>query len=353
MPQQMPAGMELHHHFITSRGVEMKQLQFPVTRRTAGVSLVLAAAALASPPVRAQTKYPDHPVRVILPFGAGGVADVTSRLVAEALSQKLGQNFVIENMPGAGGITAARAAISGGKDGYTLALQTSGSAISAQLFEHLPFDPLKDFVPISTIGYFTCDFAVAASSPYKTLGDFLKSARDKPAKLNLGTINVGSTQNLTAELFKSMAGINVEIVTFRGSPDVVVGLLRDDIQLAVDFYAALKPSFDNGQTRALATSAPQRSPELANVPTVQEAGVAGFDVTGWNALYAPAETPDDIVQILNKALHEVLADPELKKRALDLGINAKASTPAELDAHMRGDIDKWGKVIASAHIPKQ
>jgi tripartite-type tricarboxylate transporter receptor subunit TctC len=233
----------------------MKRLSFSVTRRTAAVSLALAAAGLASPSVRAQAKYPDHPVRVILPFGAGGVADVTSRLVAEALSKKLGQNFVIENMPGAGGIAAARAAIAGGKDGYTLTLQTSGSAISAALFEHLPFDPLKDFVPISTIGYFTCDFAVETSSPFKTLGDFLKAARDKPATLNVGTINVGSTQNLTAELFKSMAGVNVVLVPFRGSPDVVVGLLRGDIQMAVDFYAALKPSFDNGQTRALATVA--------------------------------------------------------------------------------------------------
>jgi tripartite-type tricarboxylate transporter receptor subunit TctC len=303
--------------------------------------------------LRAQAKYPDRPVRVILPFGAGGVADVTSRLVAQAMGEKLGQNFVIENMPGAGGIAAARAAIAGGKDGYTLTLQTSGTAISAQLFEHLPFDPLKDFIPISTIGYFTCDFAVETSSPFKALGDFIKAAREKPATLNVGTINVGSTQNLTAELFKSMAGIDVVIVPFRGSPDVVVGLLRGDIQLAVDFYAALKPSFDNEQTRALATSAPQRSPELPDVPTVQEAGVAGFDVTGWNALYAPAGTPDEIIQILNKALREVLTEPDLKKRALDLGIDARASTPAELDAHMRNDIDKWGKVIASAHIPKQ
>jgi tripartite-type tricarboxylate transporter receptor subunit TctC len=331
----------------------MKRLNFPVTRRTATVSLALAAAGLASPPLRAQAKYPDRPVRVILPFGAGGVADVTSRLVAQAMGEKLGQNFVIENMPGAGGIAAARAAIAGGKDGYTLTLQTSGTAISAQLFEHLPFDPLKDFIPISTIGYFTCDFAVETSSPFKALGDFIKAAREKPATLNVGTINVGSTQNLTAELFKSMAGIDVVIVPFRGSPDVVVGLLRGDIQLAVDFYAALKPSFDNEQTRALATSAPQRSPELPDVPTVQEAGVAGFDVTGWNALYAPAGTPDEIIQILNKALREVLTEPDLKKRALDLGIDARASTPAELDAHMRNDIDKWGKVIASAHIPKQ
>jgi tripartite-type tricarboxylate transporter receptor subunit TctC len=324
-----------------------------VSRRTAVVSLAALSAGLAAPAVRAQSKYPDKPVRVILPFGAGGVADVTARLVAASLSDKLGQNFVIENMPGAGGIAAARAALSAPADGYTLMLQTNGTAISVPLFNHLPFDPVKDFAPISIIGFFTCDFMVDASSPYRTLGDFLKAAKEKPGTLNVGTINVGSTQNLTAELFKSMAGVDVVIVPFRGSPDVVVALLRGDIQMAIDFYAALKPTLDGGKARVIATSAPQRSPELPNVATVQEGGVAGFDVTAWNGLYAPKGTPDAIIQTLNAALHEVLADPDLKKRALELGIDTKASTPAELDARMRGDIEKWGKVIAAANIPKQ
>jgi len=331
----------------------MKQTPFGISRRTAVFALPLMAAGLAAPVARGEAKYPDHPVRVILPFGPGGVADVTARLVAQALSEKLGQNFFIENMPGAGGISAARAALAGGTDGYTLTLLTNGTAISVPLFTHLPFDPLKEFVPISTIGYFTCDFVVNASSPYQTLGDFLKAAKAKPGTLNVGTINVGSTQNLTAELFKAMAGIDVVIVPFRSSPDVVVALLRDDIQMDIDFYAALKPTLDGGKARAIATSAPLRSPELPNIPTVQEGGVANFEVTAWNGLYAPAGTPDAIIQTLNKALHDVLADPDLKKRALDLGIDAKASTPAELDGRMRGDIEKWGKVIAQAGIAKQ
>ena len=324
-----------------------------LTRRTAVFSLAALSAGFFAPAVRAQAKYPQKPVRVILPFGAGGVADVTARLVAASLSDKLGQNFVIENMPGAGGIAAARAAISGGNDGYTLMLQTNGTAISVPLFEHLPFDPVKDFVPISTIGTFTCDFMVNAASPYQTLADFLKAAKEKPGTLNIGTINVGGTQNLTAELFKSMAGIDVVIVPFRGSPDVVVALLRNDVQMAIDFYAALKPTLDGGKARVIATSAPQRAPELPNVPTVAESGVTGFDVTAWNGLYAPAGTSDAIVQTLNAALHHVLANADLKKRALDLGIDTKASTPAELDARMRGDIAKWGQVIAKANIPKQ
>jgi len=313
---------------------------------------ILTAVALTSG-AQAQSDYPNRPVRVILPFAAGGVADITARLVAEGLGAKLGQNFVIENVPGAGGIAAARAALAGGNDGYTLTLLTNGTAISVPLFEQLPFDPLKDFVPISLIGSFETVFIVNASSPYQTLGDFLKAAHEKPGSLNIGTVNVGSTQNLTAELFRSTAGIDAVIVPFRASPEVVVALLRGDVQMAIDFYAALKPSLDNGKARAVATGGLKRSPALPEVATVQEGGVPGFDVTAWNGLYAPKGTPDAIVGKLNEALHQVLAEPDLRKRALDLGIDAKASTPAELDARMRADIEKWGKVIAQAHIPKQ
>jgi tripartite-type tricarboxylate transporter receptor subunit TctC len=331
----------------------MKAAHSSIVRGVAAVVLALSAIAATTAPSMAQSNYPDHPVRVILPFAAGGVADITARLVAQKLSEKLGQNFVIENNPGAGGITAARAALAGGTDGYTLTLLTNGTAISVPLFNHLPFDPLKQFVPISTIGDFSCVFMVNATSPYKTLGDFLAAARAKPGTLNIGTINVGSTQNLTAELFKSMAGINTVIVPFRATPDVVVALLRDDVQMGIDFYAPFKPDLDNGKGRALATSGVQRSPELPNIVTVREGGVAGFEVTAWNGLFAPVGTPDAIIQKLNGALHEVLADPDLKQRALSLGIDAKASTPQELEARLRGDIEKWGKVIAQANIPKE
>jgi tripartite-type tricarboxylate transporter receptor subunit TctC len=324
-----------------------------ILRNLAAFSFALAAANLAADGAYAQSAYPDHPVRVILPFGPGGVADITARLVAEKLSQKLGQNFVIENNPGAGGIAAAHAVLQAPADGYTLAFLSNGTAISVPLFEKLPFDPLKQFVPVSALGYFNLDFAVAANSDFKSLGDVLKAARDKPGTINLGSITVGSTQNLTAQLFKAMSGTDIVIVPFRTSPDEAVALLRGDIQMEVEFYAALKPSLRSGQARALASSGPKRSPELPDVPTVSEAGVPNFDVTSWNALYAPAGTPQPIIDKLNGALREVLADPDLKKRALDLGIETKGSTPDEMDARMRSDIDKWTKVIESAHIPKQ
>jgi tripartite-type tricarboxylate transporter receptor subunit TctC len=330
----------------------------PVSKRAilcnlAAFAFALAAANLAADGAYAQSAYPDHPVRVILPFGPGGVADITARLVAEKLSQKLGQNFVIENNPGAGGIAAAHAVLQAPADGYTLAFLSNGTAISVPLFEKLPFDPLKQFVPVSALGYFNLDFAVAANSDFKSLGNVLKAARDKPGSINLGSITVGSTQNLTAQLFKAMSGTDIVIVPFRTSPDEAVALLRGDIQMEVEFYAALKPSLQSGQARALASSGPKRSPELPDVPTVSEAGVPNFDVTSWNALYAAAGTPQPIIDKLNGALREVLADPDLKKRALDLGIETKGSTPDEMDARMRSDIDKWTKVIESAHIPKQ
>jgi tripartite-type tricarboxylate transporter receptor subunit TctC len=324
-----------------------------IRRPLAAIAFALAVTAVTSFTATGESNYPDRPVRVIVPFGPGGVADITIRLVAEKLSAKLGQNFVVENVPGAGGIAAARAVLAAPADGYTLAFFTNGTAISVSLFQSLPFDPLKQFTPISSIGYFGLVFLTAGNSSYQSLGDVLKTARDKPGTVNLGAIVVGSTQDLTAELFKSMSGADLVIVPFRTSPDEAVALLRGDIQMSVEFYAALKPSLQSGQARALATSGPKRSPELPDVPTVREAGVTNFDVTSWNALYAPTGLPPAIIDKLNHALQEVLSDPDLKKRALDLGIDAKASTPAEMDARMRSDIEKWGKVIESAHIPKQ
>jgi tripartite-type tricarboxylate transporter receptor subunit TctC len=302
---------------------------------------------------RAQEKYPDHPVRIVVPFAAGGLGDIAARLIGDKLSEKFGEHFFVENQPGAGGISAARAALAGGNDGYTLVLITNATAISVALFNRLPYDPLKEFVPVSGIGSIDLDFVTEASSPFRTLGDVLAAARASPGTLNLGSVVAGSTQNLTAQLLKSMSGADLVIVPFRATPDEIVALLRGDIQLAVDFYAALKPSLAGGKTRAIATTASRRSEELPDVPTVAEAGVPGFDVRSWNALYAPAGTPAAIIAALNRALQDILTDPEFKKRALDLGIDSRPTSAAEVDARMRSDIEKWAKVIADAGIPKQ
>lgn len=314
-----------------------------------------ALCALALSPVRAgaETRYPDKPVRIVLPFAAGGVADITARIVADKLSNKLGQRFYVENQPGAGGITAARTVISSPPDGYTLALLSNGTAVSVSLFEKLPFDPLKDFAPISSLGFFDFLLCTGANSEFRTLGDFVAAARARPGALNVGTINIGSTQNLSAELFKTAAGIDFTIIPYKTTPDIQVSLLQGNIALVIDGYSSMKGNLADGKFRALASSASVRSESTPDVATVQESGVANYDVVSWNALFAPAGTPEAIVTTLNGALRDILTEADVKKRLIELGIEARASTPQEISARLKSDIDKWRSVIEKAGIPKQ
>jgi tripartite-type tricarboxylate transporter receptor subunit TctC len=328
------------------------KISAPVPRRLLLASIPALFAAVAFP-ASAQAKYPDHPVRIVVPFAAGGVADSTSRIVADKLSEKLGQRFYVENQPGAGGIIAARQALSAAADGYTLILLTNGTAVSVSLFEKLPFDPVKDFTPVSSLGYFDFAFVTSTASGFKTLGDFIAAAKAKPGALNVGTINVGSTQNLSAELFKTAAGIDFTLVPFRGNHDAEVALLQGNVSLVVDSYSVLQGNIDGGKLRALASSGAVRSESTPNLPTAQESGVAGYDVVSWNAFFARAGTPPDIVKTLNSALQEVLSDPDLKKKMLSLGIEAKASTPEAIEDRLKSDIEKWRAVVDKAHIPKQ
>jgi tripartite-type tricarboxylate transporter receptor subunit TctC len=312
-------------------------------RRTMLRAAAVLIAALTALPANAQT-WPDRPVKIVLPFGAGGVADVSTRLIANKLGERLGQRFVIENMPGAGGIAAAKAVLSAPADGYTLGLVTNGTAISAAIFNRLPFDPVNEFDMISTFGTFDLVFAVSADSPYKTLADFVTAAKAAPGKLNVGTVNVGGTQNLGAELLKTAAGIDVQIVPFRNSPEIAVALLRGDMQMMVDFPPALKGQVDSGRVRLLATSGPKRSAFMPG---------PGYEVTSWNGVFAPRGTPSNVVTRMNAALKDVLALPEVKQRLLELGIEARPSTPDELMALFKADVKKWDAVIVKAGIEKK
>ena len=315
--------------------------------------LVLLALAVPQHQAWAQTNYPGKPVRIVLPFAAGGVADITARVIAERLGVRLNGRFYVENQPGAGGIAAARSVISSPADGYTLALLSNGTAISVSLFNKLPYDPLKDFAPISSLGYFDFILATSADSPFKTLAEFIAAARAKPGSLNVGTINVGSTQNLSAELFKTAAKLDFVIIPHRGTPEVLISTMQGNLGLMIDSYSALKGNLADGKIRALAATGPARSASTPDIPTVQQSGIAGYDVVSWNALFAPSGTPPEIVKMLNQALQEILAEPDVKKRLLELGIEAKASTPEEISARLKSDIDKWRNVIEKAGIPKQ
>jgi tripartite-type tricarboxylate transporter receptor subunit TctC len=321
-------------------------------RKLLTILITLALWTLAAPS-GAQAGYPDRSVRIVLPFAAGGVADITARVIAEKLGNRLGQRFYVENQAGAGGIVAAKTVISSAPDGYTLALLSNGTAVSVSLFKKLPYDPLRDFTPISSLGTFDFVFATAASSQFKTLPDFIAAARAKPGALNVGTINVGNTQNLSAELFKTAAGVDFTIIPYRGTPEIQVALLQGDVAIMVDSYSAMKGNLADSKLRALASSGARRSEATPDMATVRESGVTDYDVVSWNALFAPAGTPPEIIKTLNSALREILADADVRKRLLDLGIEAKVSTPEELSDRLKSDIDKWGKVIEKAGIEKQ
>jgi tripartite-type tricarboxylate transporter receptor subunit TctC len=323
-----------------------------ITRRTFSMGAVAAASAPMLPHLARAQAYPSRPIRFVLAFGAGGVADITARIAADKLGEKLGQRIVVENQPGPGGIAAARSVTSAPADGHTLGLVTNGTAISVGAYNSLPFDPIKDFAPISLLGSFGLVFAANAQSPFKTVADFIKTAREQPGKLNVGTINVGGTQNLAAELFKSSAGVDFQIIPYRGTPEIVIALLRNDVQLLIDFYAPLKGALSDNQIRPIGTAGLARASYLPDVPFVAEA-VPGYEVTAWNGIFAKAGTPPAIVAQINRALREVLVMPDVTSKYLELGVDAKASSPEELAAQIKTEIVKWAAVIDKAGIPKQ
>jgi tripartite-type tricarboxylate transporter receptor subunit TctC len=317
-------------------------------RGAAGALLLLFAFVQSA---SAQSDYPNRPIRLIVGFGAGGLADITMRIVAERLSERLGQRVVIDNRPGAGGVVAAQAAAGAPPDGYTLIVLSIGTAISVSLLKSLPFDPVKDFVPISSVAYFDLLLLVNANSPMKSLGDLLAAARSRGNAMNFATINPGSSQNLSAELFKTAAGIDATIVPYRTTPETLVALTRDEVGVVFESYAALKGAIDAGQVRPIASTGTKRS--LPDVPTAQESGLKDYDVVGWNAIFAPAGTPPGVVSLLNRHINEVVALPDVQKRILDLGTEPRASTPAELGALLTNDIRKWAAVIEQAKIEKR
>jgi len=329
-----------------------------ISRRTAIKSLAAGAAGLATAPglatnAFAQAKWPNGPIKLVVPFGAGGVGDLTARIAAEKIGDKLGARLFIENQPAAGGITAARSVVTAEPDGNTLALFSNGTAISVGLFNKLPFDPVKQFKPVSTISFFDFIFVTSSKTPYKTLGDVIKAAKENPGKLNIGTIAIGSTQHLSAELFKSQANIDLRVVNFRTTPDLMLAAMRQDVDLIIDSYASLKTNVEDGSLRALATSSGTRTIWMPDLPTVQESGVPNFDVLSWNAIYVRAETPQPIIDKLNAVMVEVLADPETKKRMLEIGVEARGSTPADTLKRLTDDITKWTAVINKAGIEKR
>ena len=304
---------------------------------------------------QAQTaaNFPIKTIKIVVPFGAGGIADLTARTVGAKMAEFLGQAVVIENKPGAGGIAAGELVAKSEPDGSTLLLMSNGTAVSASLFKSLPFDTVKDFAPVSTLGFFDITLVTKADSQFKTLADLLSFAKANPGKLNVGTINIGSTQNLAAELFKSTASINVQIVPFNGTPAVITALRGGQIDAAVEILGPVKTQIDAKAIHALAVMGLKRAPSMPNVPTAKESGVTNMNAASWNALAVSAKTPKDIVAKLNVAVTAALVSADVKQKLDSLGVEAVASRPEVLGELLNAEIKRWGEVITRANIPKQ
>lgn len=300
----------------------------------------------------AQT-YPTKPIRIMVPFAAGGVADITARVLAQRMSETIGQQVLVENRPSAGGIIAAEAVAKADPDGYTLLLVSNGTAVSATLFRTLPYDTLKDFAPVSTAGFFDIAILVRGESNLSSVRDLIAYAKANPNKVSVGTINIGSTQNLAAELFKSMAAIDVQTVPFKTTPAVITALRGGDVQVAFEILAPVIAQVKAGVVKAIAVASDQRFSGLPNVPTVAESGLPGYRASSWNGISAPAKTPRAVIDRLNREIGTALATPTVKQRLQDLGVEAKASTPEALQTLLASEIAKWGAVIEKAKIEKQ
>jgi tripartite-type tricarboxylate transporter receptor subunit TctC len=320
--------------------------------RGAAALVALACAAALADNARAAGDYPIRPVRIVVPYGPGGAGDLTIRLLANKLSQNLKQSFVIENRPGAGGIAAIRAVLSAPADGYTLGEMGNGQAISISLFQSLPYNVLKDFAQISVAANFALLLVVPPTSPFKSVKEVIEAARGAPGKLNLGAINPGSTQNLSAHLFQQVSSAQFTVVTYRTTPDLVTALLRGDVDFGFDYYAGLESTIGPDKLHVIATSGEQRDPLLKDVPTAKESGLPDYVVTSWNGVGAPAGVPTEIINVLSAEIRRALASPDLQERMLRLGLEARGSTPEEMRDRTARDMTKWREVIEKAGIPK-
>lgn len=297
--------------------------------------------------------YPTRPIKVIVGFGPGGVADVTARVVGRKLGAILGQTIIVENKPTAGGIVAADTVAKAEPDGYTLLLMTNGNAVSASLFRSLPYDIRKDLAPVSTLGFFDVAIVAGRDSHIDSLSDMIAYAKANPGKLDIGTINIGSTQNLAAELFKSMTGMVATIVPFKGSPAVIEALRSHEVQIGFEMLAPIVQQARSGAVKILAVASDRRYPGLPDVPTAGEAGVPGYTASSWNAIAAPAKTPREVIERLNQAVNQALVAPEVQQKLALQGVVARGSTPAQMGILVGDDIEKWRKVIERAHIERQ
>jgi len=316
-------------------------------------SIVACAAIITPASLWAQSAFPSKAIRLVVPNAPGGAADLTARTVAEKMAKGLGQPVVIDNRPGAGGVVAGQAVASAAPDGYTMLLISSGTAVSEALFKSLPFDAAKDFTPVAPLASFDLVIVSSPTGQFKTLSDLVKWAKANPGKLNIGTPAIGTTQNLAAELFKTAADIDAQVVPFKGTPDVITAIRGGQIQVGLDILSPLLSQIQAKALLPLAVTGAKRSRVLPDVPTAQEEGLKNLNAASWNGLAVPAKTPQAVVDRLSKEINVALADPEVRKKLEALNLDPNPGSPADATALLNGDIKRWGEVIERAKIEKQ
>src|SRR6202521_208422 len=311
-------------------------------------ALALAAALLATPNLASHSlaqDYPTRPIRIIVPFGAGGPADVTARQIGSILQEKFGQPIVVENRTGAGGVIGTVEAAKSPPDGYTLLMMSNTQTANESLVPTRKYELMRDLAPIAPVNYSDLVIVVHPSVAAKTLAEFIALAKSQPGKLNYASSGQGTPYHMAGELFKTMAGIDVVHVPYRNSGEARSGVIGGQVQMMIDAVTTMAPNIGENQVRALATTGKTRSGALPDVPTVTDAGVAGYEATIWLGLMAPAGTPKPIIDRLNAAVNEVVKRPDIVKLWKDQGAVPMSMTPEAFDKYLHGDIAKWAEVV--------
>ena len=311
--------------------------------------LAALVALLAASPAAAQT-WPQKPVKLVVPFAPGGSNDIMARLVGQKLSERLGQQFIVDNRPGASGIIGTDAAAKSEPDGYTVLMMSLTLAVNPSLYAKLPYDTEKDLVPVSLVASAPLMLVVHPSLPAPSVKEFIAYARAQPDKLNFGSGGAGTTPHLAGELLKSMAGLKVTHVPYKGGGPALADLVGGQIQFMLENIPSTLPFVKGGKLRALAVTALKRSPLVSDLPTLDESGLKGFEIVGWNGFFVPAGTPPAIASKLHAEVVKVLALPEVKDRLAGLGADPVGSSPDEFAAFLRAEMRKWAKLVKDAGI---
>jgi tripartite-type tricarboxylate transporter receptor subunit TctC len=308
--------------------------------------LAAALAALAATSLALAQPYPARSIKMIVPFPPAGSTDISARAVAGKLGERLGQAVIIENKPGAGGNIGTDVAAKAAPDGYTIIVGTVGThAINSSLYSKMPYDHIRDFAPVVLLSTTPNVLVMSPSFPANSVGDVIRLAKARPGELNFASSGAGTSIHLSGEMFKSMAGLDMTHIPYKGSAPMLIDLMSGQVNMAFDNLSASMVHIKAGKLKALATTGTTRSAALPELPTVSEAGLPGYESTSWNAVFAPAGTPREVIDKLNREINAILQSPETRKYFAEQGAEAGGGTPEQLGALVRSETVKWSKVV--------